>query len=84
MRDIIYMIILIHLQTPLIQKFIGKNIFSNVDDNFKDDGKISKKIKVLEIGSNDGYLLSQFKKNDYSVLGIDASKKMCQLANKKK
>ena len=27
MRDIIYMIILIHLQTPLIQKFIGKNIF---------------------------------------------------------
>ena len=50
-----------------------------MDDNFKDDGKISKKIKVLEIGSNDGYLLSQFKKNDYSVLGIDASKKMCQL-----
>ena len=65
-------------------KVYWQKYFSNVDDNFKDDGKISKKIKVLEIGSNDGYLLSQFKKNDYSVLGIDASKKMCQLANKKK
>ena len=45
--------------------------------------KLKSRIKVLEIGSNDGYLLSQFKSKSFSVLGVDASKKMCQLARKK-
>lgn len=44
--------------------------------------KINNK-KVLEIGSNDGYLLSLFKKNN-KVLGLDSSKKMIQIANKNK
>lgn len=36
---------------------------------------------VIEIGSNDGYLLGQFKPS--KILGIDSSKDMCDLANSK-
>lgn len=39
--------------------------------------------KILEIGSNDGYLLSLLKKKHF-CLGIDASPKMAELASKKK
>ena len=35
---------------------------------------------VVEIGSNDGYLIRQFQKNSRPVLGIDSSKAMCDLA----
>lgn len=35
---------------------------------------------ILEIGSNDGYLLGLFKENN-NVLGIDASKQMSKIAN---
>ena len=42
------------------------------------------KCKVYEIGSNDGFLLSNFKKFGHSVMGIDASKFMVNIANKKK
>ena len=37
--------------------------------------------KILEIGSNDGYLLKKFKKHN-NILGIDASKTICKIANK--
>ena len=43
-----------------------------------------KKCKVYEIGSNDGFLLSNFKKFGHKVMGIDASKFMVNIANKKK
>ena len=39
--------------------------------------------KILEIGSNDGFLLKQFKKTNY-ILGIDSSAKMVKLATKNK
>tara|TARA_B100001741_G_scaffold308744_1_gene305385 strand:- start:381 stop:1580 length:1200 start_codon:yes stop_codon:yes gene_type:complete len=51
--------------------------------NIKKNLLVNKKTKVLEIGSNDGYLLSQFKKVTKNILGADASKFMTQLANKK-
>ncbi len=51
----------------------------NIIKNFK----INKNKKILEIGSNDGYLLSKFKKATKKVLGIDASNFMTKLANKK-
>ena len=52
----------------------------NIIKNFK----IDKNKKFLEIGSNDGYLLSKFKKKATNkVLGIDASNFMTKLANKK-
>lgn len=36
---------------------------------------------VVEIGSNDGYLLKQFRRTNTNILGIDSSKTMCDLAN---
>jgi SAM-dependent methyltransferase len=45
---------------------------------------ISDKSKILEIGSNDGYLLSVFKNNGFKdVTGFDSSKKMVQVAKEK-
>ena len=35
---------------------------------------------VVEIGSNDGYLVKQFQQDDIRVLGIDSSESMCQIA----
>jgi SAM-dependent methyltransferase len=36
---------------------------------------------AVEIGSNDGYLIKQFSKNNKKILGVDCSKQMCDLAN---
>ena len=41
------------------------------------------RLKILEIGSNDGYLLSLLKKMGHNVLGIDASSKMNEIASRK-
>ena len=38
---------------------------------------------ILEIGSNDGYLLEQFAKHGHSVMGVDASRAMCKLADER-
>ena len=35
---------------------------------------------VVEIGSNDGYLIRQFQQNSRPVLGIDSSRAMCNVA----
>lgn len=35
---------------------------------------------VVEIGSNDGYLIRHFQKNNRPVLGIDSSRAMCDVA----
>ena len=35
---------------------------------------------VVEIGSNDGYLISKFRKHGLPTLGIDSSRAMCELA----
>ena len=35
---------------------------------------------VIEIGSNDGYLISQFRSHGLPTLGVDSSKYMCDLA----
>ena len=40
--------------------------------------------KIFEVGSNDGYLLKNFKKKGFFILGIDASRYMSKIANKKK
>tara|TARA_B100000787_G_scaffold169397_1_gene160474 strand:- start:10623 stop:11798 length:1176 start_codon:yes stop_codon:yes gene_type:complete len=46
--------------------------------------KIDSNTKILEIGSNDGYLLKQFKKKTNKILGVDASSSMARIANKNK
>jgi SAM-dependent methyltransferase len=38
--------------------------------------------RIVEIGSNDGYLLSQFQP-DFEVLGVDASDAMCELSRQR-
>ncbi len=49
------------------------------------DLKINKNSKILEIGSNDGYLLKQFKKlSKCKVVGADASNYMTKISNKNK
>jgi 2-polyprenyl-3-methyl-5-hydroxy-6-metoxy-1,4-benzoquinol methylase len=45
---------------------------------------LKKNDKILEIGSNDGYLCKQFQKNGFKIYGIDASSKMSKIANKNK
>jgi 2-polyprenyl-3-methyl-5-hydroxy-6-metoxy-1,4-benzoquinol methylase len=45
---------------------------------------LKKNDKILEIGSNDGYLCKQFQKNGFKIYGIDASRKMSKIANKDK
>lgn len=55
-----------------------KSYFKDISTNFS----ISKNTKVLEIGSNDGFLLSLFKKKTKRVIGVDASQIMCKIAKK--
>lgn len=45
--------------------------------------KLNKKGKVLDIGSNDGTLLSKFKEAGFEVKGIDPCKDITDIANKR-
>jgi 2-polyprenyl-3-methyl-5-hydroxy-6-metoxy-1,4-benzoquinol methylase len=54
-----------------------KNFYNFIKKNI-----LKKSDKILEIGSNDGYLCQQFKNNGYKTIGVDASEKMVNLANK--
>ena len=38
---------------------------------------------VVEIGSNDGYLIGQFNQTGTKALGVDTSKEMCKIANER-
>lgn len=40
--------------------------------------------KLLEIASNDGFFLEEFRKNGFQILGIDPAKNIAKVANKKK
>ena len=46
--------------------------------------EIDQNTKILEIGSNDGFLLKQFRKKTNKLWGNDASKFMCELSKKSK
>ena len=48
------------------------------------DIKLSKKDKICEIASNDGYLLQFFKKKGFDVLGIEPAKNIAAVSVKKK
>ena len=59
-------------------KSYWQNYFLDVSDKLK----LNINSEILEIGSNDGYLLSRFKENNHKVLGVDSSKYISDLANK--
>jgi len=56
-----------------------KNTYKNIKKKILKKGN-----KILEIGSNDGYLCKQFQNNGYKIYGVDASKRMSEIANKSK
>ena len=53
-----------------------EKFYINISKKFEISNK-----KILEIGSNDGFLLKQFKKNNF-ILGVDSSNEMVNLAKK--
>ena len=46
--------------------------------------KIDKNDQIIEIASNDGYLLKNFKKHNIPILGIEPAKNIAKIAKKKK
>lgn len=55
--------------------------YSNYIDLFF---KKKREIKILEVGSNDGFLLKKLKNKGYKIYGVDASKHMVKIALKNK
>lgn len=60
----------------------SKNHWINFAKNIAKKTQIKNK-KIIEIGSNDGFLSYQLKKMGANVLGVDASKFMVELSKKK-
>lgn len=58
----------------------SRNHWDNYFETVKNRYQLQDK-SVLEIGSNDGYLISKFKNVSKQFLGIDSSKEMCKIAN---
>ena len=50
-------------------------------DELIDQRKLTEKSMVVELASNDGYLLQHFQKRGIPVLGIDPAENVCQVAN---
>lgn len=58
----------------------SKNYWGKYAVDVNDTLNSNENLKVLEIGSNDGYLLSQFKILGHNTLGIDSSELMNKVA----
>ena len=59
------------------------NHFSKLASKITNYPNISNKSFVVEVGSNDGIFLKNFSDKKIKHLGIDASKNVCDLAEKK-
>lgn len=55
--------------------------FSDYADTVIEKCNLQKGSRILEIGSNDGTLLKEFKSRKMDVLGIDPAKNICNIAN---
>lgn len=62
----------------------SRNYWEEYSKNIKQELKINENSKILEVGSNDGFLLKCFRKYTKKIWGVDASKFMCELAKKNK
>jgi SAM-dependent methyltransferase len=62
----------------------SRNYWEEYSRDIKQELKINDNSKILEVGSNDGFLLKCFRKYTKKLWGADASKFMCVLAKKNK
>ena len=64
---------------------ISKSIFEFADNLYKKTKKlmIKKESRIIEVASNDGTVLSIFKKNGCEILGVEPAKNIALDANKK-
>jgi SAM-dependent methyltransferase len=62
----------------------SKNYWDKYSKTIANELLINNKKKILEIGSNDGFLLKCFKKFTNQIVGLDASKTICEIARKNK
>jgi len=65
------------------------NTSLGLKNHFENNSKINlklgeKKLKIIDIGSNDGSNLKIYKKKNLEVIGVEPAKKIAQIANKKK
>ena len=58
--------------------------FSNYAQKVSKFLKLKKNSQIVDIGSNDGLLLSKFKKIGHKVIGIEPASQISKIANKKK
>ena len=61
----------------------GENHFYEFAKSVVNKYKFKKKDLVIDIGSNVGVLLKNFKKLNLNTLGVDPAKNICDIANKK-
>lgn len=59
-----------------------KNHLHSLADTIVDRTKLDKKNLIVDVGSNDGTLLSQFVKHGFTCLGIEPAKNLIELAKK--
>jgi SAM-dependent methyltransferase len=62
----------------------SRNYWEKYSKDIKQELKINENSKILEIGSNDGFLLKCLKKHTKRIWGADASQFMCGVAKKNK
>ncbi len=60
-----------------------KEHFKNFSDNIIKKYKLNFNDYILDIGSNDGSLLKNFKLKKIKVVGVDPASNVCKIANKK-
>ncbi len=72
-----------HTYLSGVTKSLSKH-FENLRDEILEKFSIKKKKNILDLGSNDGTFLYHFKNIGWDILGVEPSKKISQIANKKK
>ena len=60
-----------------------KNYWKKLSKDLTKNYSINENTKILEIGSNDGFLISKFKSTTKNLLAVDASKFMTKISKKK-
>lgn len=73
-----------HTYLSGVTKSLSEHFFKLARYNTQKFFKKRKKKIILDLGSNDGAQLKQYKKLKWEVLGVESSKKIAEIANKQK